>query len=82
VTLKIESGVPVPSEHPSRNLFKRLNIYLPWDRLVKSGDSFFIQGGVAEDRQALWMAASRKGIKVRTEVRVEEAGSGVRVWRV
>ncbi len=79
MTLPVESGVPVPS---SRNLFKRLNVYLPWDGLTKTNDSFFIPGAEEKDRSAIWMAASRRGIKVRTEIRVEDAGSGMRVWRV
>jgi hypothetical protein len=82
MTVPVESGVPVPPPTPSKNLFKRLNVYLPWDALKRKNDSFFIVGGEEADRSAIWMAASRRGIKIRTEVRVEEAGNGMRVWRV
>lgn len=78
MTVAVESGVPVPSQ---RNLFKRLNVYLPWDAMTESGKSFFIPGATEDDRSALWMAASRRGIKIKTELRVEEAGRGMRVWR-
>jgi len=77
MTVPVESGVPAPS---SRNLFKRLNVYLPWDGL-KVGQSFFIPGAVESDRPAIWMAASRKKIRIRTEMRTEDAGKGMRVWR-
>lgn len=78
MTVTVDTGVPAPT---SRNLFKRLNVYLPWDALTGKDKSFFIPGATDDDRSAIWMAASRRGIKIRTEIRVEQAGSGMRVWR-
>jgi hypothetical protein len=78
MTLPVQSSVPVPPLN--KNLFKRLKVYLPWDALGVN-DSFFIIGAVEADRPAIWMAASRRKIKIRTEVLVEKQGSGMRVWR-
>lgn len=69
------------AEHPSRNLFVRLNVYLPWDT-VKVGESFFIKGATAEqDTAAIRQTATRKGFRVSIRETTEADGTGVRVKR-
>lgn len=67
--------------HPSRNLFERLDIYLPWDDLAV-GQSFFVPGGsVEKDESALRQAGFRRGYRVSIYNTVEAEGAGVRVKR-
>lgn len=76
MTVTVETGVPVPPLQPSRNVFKRLGVKLPWDSLDVGG-SFFMFGGQESDRASIYVAASRRKMKIRTEVSEE----GMRVWR-
>lgn len=69
------------ADHPSRNLFVRLNVYLPWDT-VQVGQSFFLKGATLEqDESALRQAATRKGFRVALMETDEADGHGVRVKR-
>lgn len=69
------------ADHPSRNLFVRLNVYLPWDT-VKVGESFFLKGASLEqDGSALRQSATRKGFRVVLTETNEADGHGVRVKR-
>ena len=77
-TVNNEEGVPVPL--PTKNLLRSLNVYLPWDTLGVN-QSFFLPGASVADRKSVWVAASRRGIKIRSEWRTEGQGYGLRVWR-
>lgn len=70
------------TNHPSRNLFVRLNVYLPWDDL-EVGQSFFLPGGsVDKDESALRQSGFRRGYRVTIYDATEAEGDGVRVRRI
>lgn len=73
--IELQSGVPVPPP-PNKNKLQRLNVVLPWGTMDVE-ESFFVLGGKDCDRSAVWMAASRRGFKIRTELNAQ----GMRVWR-
>lgn len=79
IEVKIDTGVPVPPPPINKGVLQSLNVRIPWDDLTK-GKSFFLLGALKRDQSALYTAASRRGLKIRTEFRNEKAGNGLRVW--
>lgn len=74
--IELQNGVPAPPP-PNKNRLQRLGVVIPWDGM-KVGDNFTIPEGKETDRSAVWMAASRRGYKVRTGM----SPHGLQVWRV
>lgn len=67
-----------PPKYPAnKNILKSRGMVIPWETLVSEGDWFFVPKGDEKDRATIWMAASRRKIKISTEVSEE----GLTVWK-
>ena len=77
--IEIEDGIPIPKSHVPNH--KNLEFSDAMDRLVKVGQSFFINKTAKQVGTLLNMRISRGEYKdKRFKVRTEKTGS--RVWRV
>lgn len=77
--VKIDAGVPEPPPPINKGVLQELNVRIPWEELSR-GQSFFLLGATKKAQSALYTAASRRGLKIRTEFRNEKDGNGLRVW--
>lgn len=75
--MRIEHGVPVPKVPANKGVLKSHGVKIPWDSMTV-GSSFFLINVTQKDRNAIYMAASRRKFKAQTELRV----GGLKVWRV
>jgi hypothetical protein len=77
--VSVDGGVPVPPPPINKGVLQSLNVRIPWEQLSQT-DSFFLLGATKKDQAALYTAASRRKLKIRTEFRNELEGKGLRVW--